>query len=96
MNLPTQIFSPSALWAGYPHVPLAAPVKLYYLSQTAFYTHQMFILNAEARRKDHWQMMSHHIITVILMVASYFMNFTRVGCIIMVIMDWCDIFLPVR
>jgi acyl-CoA-dependent ceramide synthase len=58
--------------------------------------HQILILNAEARRKDHAQMMAHHIITVILMVTSYFTNFTRVGCVIMVLMDWCDIFLPVR
>jgi len=40
-------------------------------------------------------MMAHHIITVILMLGSYFTYFTRVGCIIMVLMDWCDIFLPV-
>ena len=40
-------------------------------------------------------MMAHHIITVILMVTSYFTNFTRVGCVIMVLMDCCDIFLPV-
>ena len=41
-------------------------------------------------------MMTHHIITVILMVTSYFTNFTRVGCVIMVLMDCCDIFLGVR
>ena len=57
--------------------------------------HQILILNAEARRKDHIQMMAHHIITVFLMVTSYFTNFTRVGCVIMVLMDCCDIFLPV-
>jgi len=77
----------------HPHIPLAAPVKFYYLTQTAFYMHQILILNAEARRKDHLQMMAHHIITVILMVASYFTNFTRVGCVIMVLMDWCDVLL---
>jgi len=95
LNLPTKILEPSDLWRGYPHSHLAAPVKLYYLSQTAFYTHQILILNAEAKRKDHWQMMTHHIITVVLMLGSYFTSFNRVGCIIMVIMDWCDIFLPV-
>ena len=58
--------------------------------------HQILILNAEARRKDHIQMMTHHIITVILVVTSYFTNFTRVGCVIMVLMDCCDIFLGVR
>ncbi|KAJ7498975.1 longevity-assurance protein [Mycena latifolia] len=93
--LPTRIFEPTDLWLNYPHIPLAAPVKFYYVTQTAFYLHQVFILNAEARRKDHWQMMAHHIITVFLMGASYFFNFTRVGCIIMVLMDCCDIFLPI-
>lgn len=39
--------------------------------------------------------MTHHIITVILMWTSYFTNFTRIGALIMVLMDWCDIFLPV-
>ncbi|KAF9006431.1 TLC domain-containing protein [Cyathus striatus] len=93
-SLPTRIFNPVDLWVGYPHIPLAGPLKFYYLTQTAFYMHQMLILNAEARRKDHVQMMTHHVITVFLMTASYFMNFTRVGCVIMFLMDWCDIFLP--
>lgn len=96
LNLPTQIFNPTDLWQNYPHIPLAAPLKLYYLTQTAFYIHQVLILNAEARRKDHIQMITHHVITIFLMATSYFSNFTRVGCLIMVLMDWCDIFLPVR
>lgn len=95
-NLPTRIFDPIDLWQDYPHIPLATPLKLYYLTQTAFYIHQVLILNAEARRKDHVQMMTHHVITIFLMATSYFSNFTRVGCLIMVLMDWCDIFLPVR
>lgn len=93
-NLPTRVLDPTDLWLNYPHIPLAGPFKFYYLSQTAFYLHQILILNAEARRKDHVQMMAHHIITVILMWTSYFTNFTRVGALIMVLMDWCDIFLP--
>jgi very-long-chain ceramide synthase len=40
-------------------------------------------------------MMTHHVITIILMVASYWCSYTRVGCLIMVLMDWNDIFLPV-
>lgn len=95
-NLPTAVLDPIDVWVNYPHIPLAGPLKFYYLGQTAFYLHQMLILNAEARRKDHWQMMTHHIITVALMVGSYFYNFTRVGCLIMMLMDLCDIFLPVR
>jgi acyl-CoA-dependent ceramide synthase len=39
--------------------------------------------------------MTHHVVTIVLIVASYAYNFTRVGCLIMVLMDWCDIFFPV-
>jgi acyl-CoA-dependent ceramide synthase len=94
-NLPTRIFDPEDLWLNYPHIPLAGPLKFYYLTQTAFYLHQVLILNAEARRKDHVQMMTHHLITIALLGTSYFFNFTRVGCLITFLMDWCDIFLPV-
>jgi acyl-CoA-dependent ceramide synthase len=40
-------------------------------------------------------MMTHHVITFLLLVWSYLYNFTRVGCLIMLLMDYCDIFLPV-
>ncbi|KAF9247249.1 TLC domain-containing protein [Melanogaster broomeanus] len=93
-NLPTRAFNPTDLWLNYPHIPLPGPLKFYYLTQTAFYMHQVLILNAEARRKDHVQMMAHHVITIVLMVSSYAYNFTRIGCLIMVLMDCCDIFLP--
>ncbi|KAI5124990.1 hypothetical protein M0805_007415 [Coniferiporia weirii] len=93
-NLPTAPFNPDKVWIGYPHIPLSGPLKIYYLTQTAFYMHQVLVLNAEARRKDHYQMMAHHIITIALMILSYFYNSTRVGCLIMVLMDYCDIFFP--
>jgi len=94
INVPTKLSDPTDLWLNYPHIPIAGPVKFYYLMQTAFYLHQVLILNAEARRKDHVQMMTHHVITIALIGASYFANFTRVGCVILVLMDWCDIWLP--
>ncbi|GJE84990.1 longevity assurance proteins LAG1/LAC1 [Phanerochaete sordida] len=93
-NLPTQVLNPVDVWIGYPHLPLAGPLKFYYLTQSAFYLHQVLILNAEARRKDHWQMMTHHVITIVLMLGSYSYNYTRVGCLVMMLMDLCDIFLP--
>lgn len=90
------MLNPSDVWLGYPHIELAGTLKFYYLTQTAFYLHQILIINAEARRKDHWQMMAHHVITIALMGTSYFLNWTRIGCLITLLMDMCDIFLPVR
>jgi len=96
-NFPTKMLSPGVgIWSGYPssHYPLPGPVKFYHLNETAFYIHGIFILTAEARRKDHIQMMSHHFIAIALMLLSYAWNFTRVGCLIMVLMDVCDVLLP--
>ncbi|KAH9844132.1 longevity assurance proteins LAG1/LAC1 [Rhodofomes roseus] len=93
-HLPTRLLDPIDVWPNYPHIPLAGPIKFYYLLETSFYAHQILVINAEARRKDHWQMMTHHVITVCLMVTSYFYNYTRIGCLIMFLMDWCDIWLP--
>lgn len=75
---------------------MPGPVKFYYLSQLAFWFHQVIVLNVEDRRKDHWQMMIHHIITTTLMIMSYANGFTRVGCLVLVLFDLCDILLPVR
>lgn len=38
-------------------------------------------------------MLSHHIITIALVYASYALHYTRVGCLLLVLMDFCDILL---
>ncbi|KAF8553807.1 longevity assurance proteins LAG1/LAC1 [Imleria badia] len=93
-NVPTRVLHPSDLWLNYPHVPLAGTIKFYYLTQMAFYLHQVWILNAEARRKDYVQTMAHHFIAIALMVSTYVCNFTRTGCLVMILMDCSDVFLP--
>ncbi|KAF8555765.1 longevity assurance proteins LAG1/LAC1 [Imleria badia] len=93
-NLPTRVLHPSDLWSNYPHVPVAGTIKFYYLTQIAWYIHQVVIVNTEARRKDHVQTMAHHIITIMLMVLTYAVNLTRIGCVSMVLMDCSDVLLP--
>jgi len=95
VNSPMAPFNPHEFWRGYPHTPLPAPVKFYYLTQLAEWCHQVIILNIEARRKDHWQMFSHHIITIALMAASYAGNFARIGTMILLLMDFCDWIFPI-
>lgn len=84
-----------ALWPDFPHYPLPAPIKAYYLLQFTSWVTQMVILHVEARRKDHYQMLTHHIITLVLVAMTYFCGLTRVGCVTLVLMDFSDIMLPV-
>lgn len=86
--------APSYQFGTYPDTPLPGLSKFYYLAQLGFWFHQLVVINLEERRKDHWQMFTHHIITIALVISSYYTNFTKVGTVILVLMDFCDILLP--
>lgn len=70
-------------------------MKGYMLAQLAFWLQQLYVINIEERRKDHLQMFCHHIVTSALIYASYRYGYTRVGNLILVLMDVVDLFLPV-
>ncbi|KMZ74094.1 LAG1 longevity assurance-like protein [Zostera marina] len=78
---------------GWPDHPLKVSMKLFYIWQCGIYIYSIVaILTWETRRKDFPIMLSHHIITIILIVYSYLV---RIGCIIIALHDTCDIFLEV-
>lgn len=84
------------LWTHFPTQQIDAFTKWFYLSEFAFWLHQIVVLNIEERRKDHWQMFSHHIITCFLISMSYGLYQTKVGIMILVLMDSVDIVFSVR
>lgn len=81
------------LYKGWPHYRMSSSFKKYYLISMAFWLQQVVVLNIEERRKDHYQMFSHHIITCALVIGSYYYYYTRIGNLILIIMDSVDIFL---
>lgn len=84
------------LWTNWPDRELSGLMKGYMLGQLAFWLQQIIVINIEERRKDHWQMFTHHIVTICLIHTSYRYHFTKVGNLILVLMDVVDLFLPVR
>ncbi|TKX27195.1 sphingosine N-acyltransferase-like protein FUM18 [Elsinoe australis] len=83
-----------AMWNQYPSSAMTGLFKFYYLAQFAFWLQQIVVVHIEDRRKDHWQMFTHHIITSLLMLMSYGWYQTKVGNVILCIMDVVDIILP--
>jgi len=79
------------LWTGWPNRELDGGMKWYYLVQFAFWQQQILVVNIEERRKDHWQMLSHHVVTCILMFTSYGYHQTKVGNLILCLMDVVDV-----
>lgn len=80
-------------WIDYPHVAISKSMKMYYLMQLAFWVHQIYTIHVEKRRKDHVAMVTHHFITITLLVSSYATNFTRIGNAVLCCMDLADVFL---
>jgi len=83
------------LWTSWPVREVSGIMKGYMLAQLAFWVQQIIVINIEERRKDHWQMFAHHIVTNALIFASYRYGHTRVGNLILVLMDVVDLFFPV-
>lgn len=81
------------IYANWPHDKLSTEFKFYYLVQTACWFQQFIVIHLESKRKDHYQMVSHHIITCMLCAGSYCYYFTRIGHIILLLMDIVDVFL---
>ncbi|KAH6767111.1 LAG1-like protein 2 [Perilla frutescens var. hirtella] len=81
-------------FTGWPDQELKLPVKLVYMCQCGFYIYSIAaLLTWETRRKDFSVMMSHHIVTVILISFSYITRFFRIGTVILALHDASDIFL---
>lgn len=88
-------FNLRELWTGFPTREMTGLFKRYYLVQAAFWLQQIVVVNIEERRKDYWQMFTHHIITSALIFGSYGYYQTKVGNAILCTMDVVDIALPV-
>lgn len=82
------------LWTNWPNRELGGIQKWYILAQYAFWLQQIMVINIEQRRKDHWQMFCHHIITCTLLFNAYAYHQTKVANFILCIMDVVDLFLP--
>jgi TLC domain len=76
---------------------MAGTLKVYYLLQTAYWLQQflLLVLGIEKPRRDFYELVAHHIVTLWMVIWSYIMNMTLTGNIIFLTMDWSDVFLAV-
>lgn len=84
-----------SLWTEFPRLLIDGSMKLYYLSQLAFWIQQIMVVHLEEKRKDHYQMLTHHFVTVALMSTSYCYRQWRVGSAVLACMDIIEIIFPV-
>jgi len=86
-------FDARYFWIGYPHIQITYKLKIYYLLQNAFWFHMVFVWCVEAKRKDYLQMITHHFVTIFMVVFSYTYNWTHIGSAILLNLDCADLLL---
>ncbi|KAL2013953.1 hypothetical protein VTN00DRAFT_1478 [Thermoascus crustaceus] len=83
-----------AIWSKWPAREMDGLMKWYLLTQLSFWSQQILVINIEERRKDHYQMLTHHIITSTLLGSAYVYGFYNVSNVVLCLMDIVDFLLP--
>lgn len=80
------------LWLKYPHWLMRPELKAYYLLQFSYWLQQalVMVLKLEKPRKDYYELIVHHIVTLWLIGWSYLLNLTMIGTTVFVAMDIPD------
>lgn len=66
-------------------------LRCFYVLYNARYSQGLVsLVFLEHKRKDFWEMVAHHVVTITLIVSSYMSDWVFVGCIIMVLFDGGD------
>ncbi|KAK2774872.1 sphingosine N-acyltransferase lag1 [Onygenales sp. PD_12] len=82
------------IWTDWPARDASGLLKWYCLTQLSFWLQQILVINIEERRKDHYQMLVHHIVTITLLFSAYVYGFYNVANVVLCIMDIVDLLLP--
>lgn len=92
---PLWFFETTPFYTNYPHKTHDWYFKVYYLGQAAFWVQQsvVLVLQLEKPRKDFYELIIHHIVTIALIWCSYRFHFTWMGIAVYVSMDVSDFFL---
>mmetsp|Transcript_21780 Transcript_21780/g.26458 ORF Transcript_21780/g.26458 Transcript_21780/m.26458 type:complete len:383 (+) Transcript_21780:309-1457(+) len=85
----------SLCWTTIFTEPIPEDLKLFYIGlQLPLYLHLSLQLLFDSRKSpDNWEMLSHHLVAVLLIGLSYIGNFTRMGALCLLYHDVTDLFL---
>ncbi|KAL0949463.1 hypothetical protein HGRIS_009517 [Hohenbuehelia grisea] len=94
-HLPTWWYRTEYFWIDYPHWDMKPELKRYYLMQMAYWLQQLLVLllGLEKPRKDYYELVAHHFVTLWLVGWSYLVNMTLMGNAVYMSMDIPDSFL---
>ena len=81
----------STAWNGWPYSAITDSVKRYYLLSLSYHVHSLVFHVLTARRNDFIEMTLHHCCAVLLVVFSYYVNWVRLGSVVLFLHDIADV-----
>uniref|UniRef100_A0A8C7WZP5 Ceramide synthase 2 n=1 Tax=Oryzias sinensis TaxID=183150 RepID=A0A8C7WZP5_9TELE len=78
------------VWEDFPKMPLLASQYWYYMIELGFYLSLLFSVASDVKRKDFWEQIVHHVVTIVLISFSWLVNYVRAGSMIMLVHDAAD------
>ncbi|XP_077986008.1 ceramide synthase 6-like [Glandiceps talaboti] len=79
-------------WYGYPKHQLTEQLEIYYMVELSLYWALLFSQFFDVKRKDFFEMFVHHVVTIMLIIYSWTLNYLRIGASVLVIHDCSDVF----
>lgn len=80
-------------WIDWINQQVTMDIKIYYWLSLGHYLHLLVAQFFDVKRKDFIEMFIHHIVTVALLSLSYWINYVRIGTLVLLVHDVADIFL---
>ncbi|KAL6056223.1 Ceramide synthase 5 [Balamuthia mandrillaris] len=83
------------IWEGdFPFQPLPWTVYWLYAFNLGWYAHCTYAhFTWDNHKSDFWEMLIHHVVTLVLLYFSFVNGYWRLGCLVLYTHDVCDIFL---
>lgn len=78
---------------GYPFQAVPVGLRRFYLASIGFSVSEITLLLMESRKPDFGEMLLHHVVAFSLISFSYFLNYVRIGSLVLLLHHAVDVFI---
>ncbi|CAN9506915.1 unnamed protein product [Ophioblennius macclurei] len=87
------LYDTREVWTGFPKQSMLDSQYWYYILEMSFYGGLLISVAFDVKRKDFREQIIHHLATLVLLSFSWFVNYIRVGTLVMLVHDASDVLL---